>query len=355
MKMDPTLEDAWYRNFKDVQNGGADRGDTRELLGVSFSVEDLTHPFQWLPGQRLFMPFQITDFFDCLSGTATWSFLTNKATLNYYDRSRFEFIGDYGQRLRIDAGDQITRVYEMLNKDIESRRAVLIYYHPEIDHFCQYPPCTIMQQFLVRNGRLDTFVTMRSNDLLSGALYDWTSRALLALHFASWLGVKPGNYYHTSNSLHYYTRESMMMSPTYIDQIDAVTVNYGTLTGIGYSPIDINLTFDQTRSEHLKFNQAIQMLFRFEHLERLPNFISDFWQNSINCILVHQLYRHSRWDDAYKVLLSLENSPFYQPTLLQMLRYLYREAPENRVIAQDIESRIKYDTHFVEQFIMRGY
>lgn len=127
----------------------------------------------------------------------------------------------YGKRLRNASGfsgceedsmyvDQLKWVYEKLKKDPDTREAVCTIWDPlkecTIGSSLDYP-CSDLLQFMIRDGKLDLTVYMRSQDVLWGFsainVYEWT---VLQELMANMLEVPVGKYYHFANSMHIYSQ-----------------------------------------------------------------------------------------------------------------------------------------------------
>lgn len=67
-------------------------------------------------------------------------------------------------------------------------------------------PCTVAIQFLLRNDKLHSVVTMRSNDLWLGTPYDVFAFTTFQRIVALRLGAEPGTYTHVAGSMHVYDR-----------------------------------------------------------------------------------------------------------------------------------------------------
>lgn len=112
------------------------------------------------------------------------------------------FWGSYGQRTYGDLG----MVYDLLRQDPDSRQAVVSIYDSGRDllRSVRDVPCTLTLQFLLREGRLNLIVSMRSNDVWYGTPYDFGQFMLLQHAMATALKVKVGTYTHVVGSLHVY-------------------------------------------------------------------------------------------------------------------------------------------------------
>ena len=99
-----------------------------------------------------------------------------------------------------------------LVKDINTRRAVINYNQTDhkVDDVKDFP-CTMYQQFYVRDNKLDSSVCMRSNDLIYGFCYDVPYFTLLQKELAQKLDMSVGKYYHYTTSMHVYERHFSML------------------------------------------------------------------------------------------------------------------------------------------------
>lgn len=114
-----------------------------------------------------------------------------------------KFDGAYGVR----AAPQLEHVVDRLQKDPDTRQAILVIYAPEDTHSrpssLDYP-CTLTLHFLIRDGKLCLHTCMRSNDIWLGLPYDIFQFTMLQLSVANILGIEVGDYTHVANSLHLY-------------------------------------------------------------------------------------------------------------------------------------------------------
>lgn len=125
--------------------------------------------------------------------------------LSYYNSNIKSFSQDglhdgaYGPKIVA----QLRYIIETLQKDPDSRQAILSIWErnprPSKD-----VPCTSLFQFMIRDGMLNMYVTMRSNDIIFGSNYDIPSFSLIQIVVASCLGIPTGKLFLTANSLHLY-------------------------------------------------------------------------------------------------------------------------------------------------------
>ena len=101
--------------------------------------------------------------------------------------------------------DQISQVVESLKNNPDSRRHLVSAWNVgEIDKM-HLPPCHILFQFYVAEGRLSCQLYQRSADIFLGVPFNIASYALLTLMMAQVTGLKPGDFVHTLGDAHIYS------------------------------------------------------------------------------------------------------------------------------------------------------
>lgn len=114
----------------------------------------------------------------------------------------------YGYRIMHQFGfNQWDYCLSLLRKDPNTRQAV-IHIKDASDKPTKDVPCTVSLQFLLRDGKLNLTVYMRSNDIWLGFPYDVFSFTCLQIIMANELNVDVGEYTHIAGSLHLYTRNA---------------------------------------------------------------------------------------------------------------------------------------------------
>lgn len=101
--------------------------------------------------------------------------------------------------------DQIKQVVESIQTHPDSRRHIVNAWNVGQINEMQLPPCHILFQFYVANGKLSCQLYQRSADIFLGVPFNIASYALLTLMMAQVTGLKPGDFVHTLGDAHIYT------------------------------------------------------------------------------------------------------------------------------------------------------
>jgi thymidylate synthase len=100
--------------------------------------------------------------------------------------------------------DQLQNVIHSLRTNPDSRRHIVSAWNPgEIDRMA-LPPCHILFQFYVADGRLSCQLYQRSCDIFIGVPFNIASYSLLTMMVAQVTGLKPGEFIHTLGDAHIY-------------------------------------------------------------------------------------------------------------------------------------------------------
>lgn len=100
--------------------------------------------------------------------------------------------------------DQLSNVISEIKESPDSRRHIVSAWNVgEIDKMA-LPPCHVMFQFYVANGRLSCQLYQRSCDIFLGVPFNIASYALLTMMVARVTGYKPGDFVHTLGDAHIY-------------------------------------------------------------------------------------------------------------------------------------------------------
>ena len=115
--------------------------------------------------------------------------------------------------------DQLAAVIDQLRVNPDSRRHVVAAWNPADVDAMALPPCHMMFQFYVAEGRLSCQMYQRSADVFLGVPFNIASYALLTQMIAQVVGLRPGEFVHTLGDAHLYlnhleqAREQLERSP----------------------------------------------------------------------------------------------------------------------------------------------
>lgn len=100
--------------------------------------------------------------------------------------------------------DQITQLIEQIKTNPDSRRLLVSAWNVgEIDKMA-LPPCHILFQFYVANGKLSCQLYQRSADIFLGVPFNIASYALFTMMIAQATGLEAGDFIHTLGDAHIY-------------------------------------------------------------------------------------------------------------------------------------------------------
>lgn len=152
---------------------------------------------------------------------------------------------------RPDGGgiDQIRQVVDTIKRNPDSRRMIVSAWNvAEVDDMA-LPPCHVLFQFYVAEGRLSCQLYQRSADTFLGVPFNIASYALLTMMIARECGLRAGEFVHTLGDAHLYlnhleqAREQLSRTPRALPRMrlnpDVKSVfdfRYDDFTLEGYDP-----------------------------------------------------------------------------------------------------------------------
>lgn len=100
--------------------------------------------------------------------------------------------------------DQISNVIEEIKTNPHSRRLIVSAWNVSDLDKMALPPCHILFQFYVQDGKLSCQLYQRSGDVFLGVPFNIASYSLLTMMIAQLTGLKPGEFIHTLGDAHIY-------------------------------------------------------------------------------------------------------------------------------------------------------
>jgi thymidylate synthase len=101
--------------------------------------------------------------------------------------------------------DQIRELVELIKRDPGSRRQIVSAWNPGDIGRMALPPCHLLFQTSLANGRLSLQMYQRSADVFLGVPFNIASYALLTHMLAQQCGLEPGDFVWTGGDCHLYS------------------------------------------------------------------------------------------------------------------------------------------------------
>lgn len=117
-----------------------------------------------------------------------------------YGKQWRDWIGPDGSHI-----DQIAALIDMINRNPGSRRQIVSAWNPADVPKMALPPCHLLFQTYVANGRLSLQLYQRSCDVFLGVPFNIASYALLTHILAQQCGLEPGEFVWTGGDCHLYS------------------------------------------------------------------------------------------------------------------------------------------------------
>ena len=145
--------------------------------------------------------------------------------------------------------DQIGQLVHQIKTNPDSRRLLISAWNVGELEQMALPPCHIIFQFYVADGRLSCQLYQRSADIFLGVPFNIASYSLLTMMLAQATGLQPGEFIHTLDDAHIYNNHieqcrlqltrtprplpTMRLNP---DKRDIFGFDYDDFTLEGYDP-----------------------------------------------------------------------------------------------------------------------
>ena len=191
----------------------SDRTGTGTLSVFGYQMRfNLNDGFPLLTTKKLHLKSILHELLWFISGDTNIKYLTDNGVRIWNDWSDENGnLGPvYGYQWRswpADGGrkiDQLLNVIGSIKKSPDSRRHIVSAWNVgELDKMA-LPPCHIMFQFYVADGRLSCQLYQRSADIFLGVPFNIASYAILTHMVAQVTGLMPGDFVHTLGDAHIY-------------------------------------------------------------------------------------------------------------------------------------------------------
>ena len=202
--------------LKYVKENGIEKTDrtgtgTRSIFGYQMRF-DLSEGFPLITTKKIHLKSIIHELLWFLKGSSNISYLKENG-VTIWDEWANES-GDlgpvYGTQWRNwptpDGGhiDQIEKIVNTIKTNPDSRRIIVSAWNvAEVDQMA-LPPCHLIFQFYVGDGKLSCLMYQRSADMFLGVPFNIASYALLTMMVAQVCGLQPGEFIHSLGDTHIY-------------------------------------------------------------------------------------------------------------------------------------------------------
>lgn len=184
---------------------------TKSIFGHQMRF-DLSKGFPLLTTKKMHLKSIIHELLWFLQGNTNIKYLNdNGVTIwNEWAKEDGELGPVYGAQWRkwkTDGGREIDQISEIINQiknNPDSRRIIVSAWNVgEIDKMA-LPPCHLLFQFYVANGKLSCQMYQRSADTFLGVPFNIASYSLLTMMIAQVCGLQLGEFVHTIGDTHIY-------------------------------------------------------------------------------------------------------------------------------------------------------
>jgi thymidylate synthase len=196
--------------------------------------------------------------------------------------------------------NQFQKAYEQLKNDPDTRQATIVLFDPFKDYReTKDKPCTNLLRFMIREGKLNMTVFMRSNDIILGTPYDIFNFTMMQEMMAGMLGIEVGVYNHIVDSLHIYESNFAwgldLMNENYPllyqDECMDARISMNNITG------DFDLVFS-IEKETRENKEADEI----EIASKLGAITNEYWRSMAATIAVYNFRKNRRPETTWNPL-----------------------------------------------------
>ena len=242
--------------LKNIKEKGADKSDrtgvgTRSLFGYQMRF-DLGQGFPLMTTKKLHLKSIIYELLWFLKGDTNIKYLNDNGVTIWdeWADENGELGPIYGKQwTRWEANDrtkinQIAEAQEMIRKNPDSRRIIVSGWNVGdlreliAGKKTAPPPCHLLFQFYVADGKLSCQLYQRSCDVFLGVPFNIASYALLTMMMAQACNLKPGDFVHTLGDVHIYNNH--------------------------FDQVDLQLSRDPRKLSEMKINPSVKDIFEYK-------------------------------------------------------------------------------------------
>lgn len=196
-----------------VLENGVDKMDrtgvgTRSVFGQQMRF-DLSRGFPLMTTKKMHLKSIIHELLWFIKGDTNVKYLQDNGVRiwNEWADENGDLGPIYGSQWRNWNGegiDQLAQVVDKLKNNPNDRRMIVSAWNVSKIPDMHLPPCHMMFQFYVANGKLSCMLYQRSCDMFLGVPFNIASYALLTMMLAQVCNLEPGEFVHTLGDTHIY-------------------------------------------------------------------------------------------------------------------------------------------------------
>ena len=189
--------------LNDIMQNGVDKMDrtgvgTRSVFGRQMRF-DLNEGFPLVTTKKVHLKSIIHELLWFIKGDTNVKYLQDNGVRiwNEWADENGDLGPVYGAQWRNwngDGIDQLQDVIDRLKTNPNDRRMIVSAWNPSQIGQMKLPPCHMMYQFYVANGKLSCMLYQRSCDMFLGVPFNIASYALLTMMIAQVCDLKPGEW-----------------------------------------------------------------------------------------------------------------------------------------------------------------
>jgi hypothetical protein len=263
----------------------------------------------------------------------------------------------FGSMRSYSEKNQFIEITEKLRDDPDTRQAVMTIWNPQYDTEKHNDILgTIVFHFLRRHDKLNMIVYMRSQDLMTGFLYDTLQFRWFQEILAGWLDIEVGKYTHIAGSMHLYSSDKIK-ARTIINNVDIKDIySY-------YRPLDCRLPYSTwlqvmkllSNIEHDSRRGLINKnrLFDFSNIEvKEPNHAHrlKFYTGLAAAIMSVNAAKHGETFTSIEIAEQI-TSDLQVPTLARALAYHYQRAGKVDFDKYKEQPKLEHFIYGIKQYV----
>lgn len=199
--------------LQDIMDNGTDKQDrtgvgTRSVFGRQMRF-DLSLGFPLVTTKKVHLKSIIYELLWFIKGDTNVKYLQDNGVRiwNEWADENGDLGPVYGSQWRNWNGegiDQLSDVIERIKNNPNDRRMIITAWNPSKIGQMKLPPCHMMFQFYVADGKLSCMLYQRSCDMFLGVPFNIASYSLLTMMIAQVCGLKAAEFIHTLGDTHIY-------------------------------------------------------------------------------------------------------------------------------------------------------